>query len=82
MIRVLHFLSDSNIGGAGITLYRLLSSSDRDRFDFAVVLPENSETKQLFEGLGIPVYEYGSSSDRSFSIVSIIAIDCSSVYLL
>ena len=42
MIRVLHFISDSNIGGAGRLLLHCLRHFDRDKLDVAVVLPRDS----------------------------------------
>ena len=42
MIKILHVISDKNIGGAGRLLLNLLSEADRKKFDFAVVLPHDS----------------------------------------
>ncbi|MBE6560708.1 MAG: glycosyltransferase [Ruminococcaceae bacterium] len=42
MVRVLHFTSDSNIGGAGRLLLHCLRHFDRDKLDVAVVLPRGS----------------------------------------
>ena len=48
MIKIMHFCSDSNVGGAGITLYRLLSNSDKSTFEHYVVLPYDSALIALF----------------------------------
>ncbi len=42
MIQVLHFISDSNIGGAGRLLLHCLRYFDREKLDVAVVLPRGS----------------------------------------
>ena len=43
MKRILHILTDTNIGGAGVLLLCQLKYFDRDRFDIKVVLPRGSE---------------------------------------
>ena len=42
MIKILHVISDQNIGGAGRLLLNLLACGDRERFCFAVVVPVGS----------------------------------------
>ena len=41
MIKVIHVISDTNIGGAGTVLLTILRNIDRSRFDVKVVLPDN-----------------------------------------
>ncbi len=68
MIKIMHFCSDCNIGGAGITLYRLVSSSKKALFEHIVVLPENSKLLSMFYGANIRVITYKSSAQKSFSL--------------
>ena len=42
MQKVMHILTDSNIGGAGRLLINYLHNFDRTKFDIVVVLPENA----------------------------------------
>ena len=42
MTRVLHILTDSNIGGAGRYLINYLRFRNREQFDVSVVLPAGS----------------------------------------
>ena len=53
MIKVLHFISDENIGGAGKLLFNHLSARDRSLFEYAVVLPRESALFSLYTGLGV-----------------------------
>ena len=39
MIKVLHILSDTNVGGAGRLMVNYLHNFDRTKFDIRVVLP-------------------------------------------
>lgn len=71
LIRILHFCSDSNIGGAGVCLLRLLSASDKDKFEHYAVIPQNSLLKDRFLASGVNVILYYSSPDRSFSVSQI-----------
>ena len=65
MIRVLHFISDSNIGGAGRLLVHCLRHFDRDRFDVAVVLPRGSALLPLIAETGTRVIETDAGRDAS-----------------
>lgn len=57
MIKILHVISDKNIGGAGRLLLNLLSETDRERFDFTVVLPHGSMLTPRVVALGIKAIE-------------------------
>lgn len=65
MIRVLHFISDSNIGGAGRLLVHCLRHFDRTLFDVAVVLPRGSALLPLIEETGTRVIETDAGRDAS-----------------
>ncbi len=46
MIKVLHVLTDTNIGGAGRYLFNLLSSQDQDSFQIMVACPGGGELEK------------------------------------
>ena len=52
MIKVIHVISDTNIGGAGTVLLTTLYNIDRSRFDVKVVLPEGSALIPRIDALG------------------------------
>ena len=66
MKRILHILTDTNIGGAGVLLMCQLKYFDRRRFDIKVVLPRGSELAPRVRGLGYEVIESRHGADRSF----------------
>jgi len=68
-IRILHVLTDSNIGGAGRLLYNLAESIDKSRFEFIYVFPKGSALVKLFKGAKI--YTVSSGVDRSFDLGAI-----------
>ena len=57
MIRVLHIISDKNIGGAGILLLNQLTASDRKNFLYSVALPKGSMLTERIKALGINTFE-------------------------
>lgn len=65
MTKILHIISDANIGGAGRSLLNYLACCDRERFAVSVVLPRGSALKPAVEKLGIPVREIDAMADRS-----------------
>ncbi len=74
MIKVLHVLSDSNIGGAGILVLNLLENADTSEFESVLALPENSLLIPRAEALGVRVVPMNGKADRSFSPVDIPAL--------
>ena len=66
MQKVMHILTDSNIGGAGRLLINYLHNFDRSKFDIVVVLPKDAALKPLVEAEGYPVWEMENGRDRSF----------------
>ena len=72
-IRVLHILSDTNIGGAGRLLLNLSESINKSKFEFIFVFPKGSKLIKLFKKQG-RIYCYSGKGDRSFDIKSIISI--------
>ena len=73
-MKILHILTDSNIGGAGHYLLSLLKSYDRDNFHIDVVLPEGSRLRPSVENTAVSVTELPYIKDRSFSLKAIVAI--------
>jgi glycosyltransferase involved in cell wall biosynthesis len=65
-LRVVHILTDSNIGGAGRQLLYLAGASDRSKFEFIFILPEGARTGPEFERLGAGV-RYVRGLRKSFS---------------
>lgn len=70
MIKVLHVISDKNIGGAGRLLLNLLKEVDREKFDISVALPEGSFLTQHIETLKIKTFQLkGGTSSSEFSAI-------------
>ena len=65
MIRVLHFISDANIGGAGRLLIHCLKNFDPTVFDVSVVVPKGSALVPLIEETGKNVIECEFGRDKS-----------------
>ncbi len=63
-MRVLHIISDRNIGGAGILLLNLLRHFDRLRVESTVAAPQGSALIERIETLGVPVRELKFPCDR------------------
>ena len=64
-IKILHVLSDTNIGGAGVVLLNQLKHFDKDKFLIKVILPQNSKLKPEIENLGYEVIETQNGADKS-----------------
>jgi glycosyltransferase involved in cell wall biosynthesis len=64
MIKVLHVLTDTNIGGAGRYLFNLLSHRDKSRFNVIVACPGGGELEKQLRKKGVKVFtlEGGESS--------------------
>lgn len=69
-MKVLHVISDTNIGGAGVLLCTLLRNFDRARVESAVALPRESALRERIEALGVPTLTLRASCDR-FSTASV-----------
>lgn len=65
MIRVLHFISDSNIGGAGRLLLHCLHHFDPARVTAAVALPRGSALTPLIRETGAEAIETDAGRDAS-----------------
>lgn len=71
MIRVLHVLTDSNVGGAGRLLVNYLHNFDRGQFEIAVALPKGSALIPFVEAENWPVLEMEHGRDRSFELSAV-----------
>ena len=65
-MKILHVLSDSNIGGAGMLLLNCLAHFDRSEFDIKVVLPRDAELCERVEELGYEVISMKYGRDTSY----------------
>ena len=63
-MRVLHVISDGNIGGAGVLLTSLLRHFNRDRVQSVVALPYRSALAERILSLGVPVRFLRYRADR------------------
>ena len=63
-MRVLHIISDGNIGGAGILLLNLLRHFDPSRVESVVALPRGSALCERVAATGTPYLELESPCDR------------------
>ena len=67
MIKIVHILTDTNIGGAGVWLLNYLKSYDTKKYNVHVLLPQNSQLTQKVQDLGVKVTEVEHIKDMSFS---------------
>lgn len=68
-IRVLHVLSDSNLGGAGVFIRNLVSASDRDSFSHRVLLPRRATLPaDVLRDAGAEVIFGDFEGERSISL--------------
>ena len=75
MKKILHVISDSNIGGAGKYLLTYLENCDRTAFDVGVVIPFNSKLKPYIEDLKFKVYEIDGLAEKSFSKTAVLKLN-------
>lgn len=74
-MRVLHVISDRNIGGAGVLLCNLLQNFDSEQIQSTVLLPKDSLLKERLLALGVQVREIVEDCDR-LSGASVREISC------
>ena len=63
-MKVLHVISDENIGGAGVLLTTLLRNFDRERVQSIVALPHGSALLERMQGLEVETVELKHPCDR------------------
>lgn len=66
MIKVIHVVSDANIGGAGRWVLNFLKEVDKERFAVQVAIPQGSLLKSEIEKLKGQTVEIPGMADRSF----------------
>lgn len=67
MIKVLHVLSDTNIGGAGRYLFNLISSQDNNRLEVIVACPGGGELERQLKSQGVKVFTL-EGGERSINL--------------
>lgn len=65
-MKVLHVITDTNIGGAGRLLLAVLKNIDKNRFDVSVAVPENSALVPLILKTGAKVIPTRHGRDKSY----------------
>ncbi len=68
MIKIFHFLSDTNIGGAGRLICNQIKNTDTNIFQTTVVIPSGSRLIPYLKKLPCSVIEAEHGADVSFSI--------------
>lgn len=63
-MKILHVISDRNIGGAGVLLCNLLSCFDREKIESTVALPYDSELASRILKMDIPVLYLKEACER------------------
>lgn len=71
MIKVIHVISDTNIGGAGTVLLTTLYNIDRSRFDVKVVLPAGSALTPRIDALGFETVATAGGADKSLDFSAV-----------
>lgn len=63
-MKVLHVISDRNIGGAGVLLCNLLECFDREKIESTVALPCDSELASRILKMDIPIFYLKEACER------------------
>jgi glycosyltransferase involved in cell wall biosynthesis len=69
--KILHIISDTNIGGAGKLLLIFLANHNREQFDISVVLPKGSLLLPEIQNLGVRTIEFEGIADKSLALGAI-----------
>ena len=67
MIKLIHVITDTNIGGAGVWVLNFLKAYDREKYDVSVALPKNAKLTPKIRELGVLALEVDNIADQSFS---------------
>lgn len=73
-MKILHVLTDKNIGGAGRWLLYYLKYHNREQFAVQVVLPQDSLLVEAVRALGVPVIALQEMKDKSFDKKALLAL--------
>ena len=71
MIKVIHVITDTNIGGAGRLLVNYLKNFNRDEFDIKVILPKGSMLTPEIKNVGYEAIETNGGADKSLDVAAI-----------
>ena len=74
MYKVIHVISDKNVGGAGVLLLNLLCHTDRTRFSPLLVLPKDSLLLPRAKALGVPCVALPRGGDKTFSPAALLPL--------
>ena len=77
MIKILHFISDTNIGGAGRLLCTQIKNMNKKDFDICVALPKCSKLNVQLKKLECRTINMNFSNDKSLSLMGI--IECKNI---
>ncbi len=72
--RVLHVISDTNIGGAGKYLITYCRNRNKEKFDISVALPKNSKLIPELKETGVNLIELDGLKDNSKDLKAYFAI--------
>lgn len=72
--KVMHILTDSNIGGAGKLLYNLAQCIDKEKFEFVLVLVKKSKLINIFKNTRFKIYCVSNGADSSFTFFNILEL--------
>ncbi|MCL2528552.1 MAG: glycosyltransferase family 4 protein [Defluviitaleaceae bacterium] len=71
MTKILHIVTDTNIGGTGHLLLHLIDAYDKKLFVMEVIVPQNARLAPLLAKRGVVYYEAPNIADKSFSFAGI-----------
>ena len=71
MKKIIHVISDSNIGGAGRYLLNYLKNCNKDRYNVKVIIPVKSKLKEEILKLGFEIYEIEGLAEQSYSKIGV-----------
>ena len=72
MIKILHFITDQNVGGAGKLLCSQIKNMGGKEFKITVALPENSQLKKPLSALPCTLINLRHGADKSFYAPSVL----------
>ena len=65
MIKVMHIISDTNIGGAGKDVITYCNNYNKKRFEIVVAVPKGSMLKEEIQKANVRVIELDGLKDKS-----------------
>ena len=71
MIKILHFITDKNVGGAGRLLCSQIKGLQGEKFSITVALPKGSKLKKHLSTLPCTLVEFEHGADQSFCVSAI-----------